>query len=467
MKSFKQYIITESKKIKNDATKFEGDLIAAMGAADPGSTNASWAPPDPDDPNVQLASGIVKKMIKNGVSVKGARRASGGGGQKDLTKLYLDMGAKSGEPKTDVIFGGMNVSVKQADSAQISAAQGPECAALIQASVLHDPAVSKEAIKLSKEAAKLVKEVSKPANFYKMRGGSIRPSELRARLKYGVGRGKLPDKVKKRLQNKEKKLGSATDEINQMLGFSDKKPSPAQMAVFKGWARQFGIADEMAKQLPTFLGSEAVKRGIFLEAATGKYKFKKKTSIANYMFAWGTDVENPGYALETADEFVSSMLSGGLKYKYRVSDRGGITSARGFKLIKKKATDDELTMLGRGAGWRLEVRKIPLFNDYNMVDLDDETKEYITEMADELAESHREFLTENPEFAQEMLLQEGLIDTVKDKLKQGIDALVAKFRQFFIIVGRWFARLARNVGVFMTAFDINSQVVFKYKWIKV
>ena len=465
MKSFIHHTITEAKKIKNDATKFEGDLIAAMGATDPGSTNATWVPPDPDDPNVKLAAGIVKKMKKNGISVKGAKRASGGGGKKDLTELYLSMGARSGEPKTDIIFGGMYVSVKQADSAQLSAAQGPECAALIQAAVLHDPDVSKEAIKLSKQAAKFVKEVSKPQNFYKMRGGSIRPSELRARLKYGTGRGKLPDRVKKRLQNKEKKLGAATNDINQMLGFSDKNPTPAQMAVFKGWARQFGIADAVAAKLPSFLGSESVKRGIFLEATTGKFKFKKKTSIADHMFAWGTDPENPGYALETADEFVDSMISGGLSYKYRVSDRGGISSPRGFKLIKQKATDDELTMLGRGAGWRLEVSKIPLNNDY-MVDIDDETKEYITEMADELAESHRTFLIENPEFAQEMLLQEGLIDNIKGKLKQGIDALVVRFREFFLKVGRWFARLARNVGAFIVVFDINSQVAFKYDWLK-
>ena len=41
-----------------------------------------------------------------------------------------------------------------------------------------------------------------------------------------------------------------------------------------------------------------------------------------------------------------------------------------------------------------------------MVDIDDETKEYIAEMADEMAETHRTFLTENLEFAQEILLQE-------------------------------------------------------------
>ena len=53
MKSFSQFLLHEAKtKIKNDATKFEGDLIAAMGASSPGSTNATWDPPDPNDPNV-------------------------------------------------------------------------------------------------------------------------------------------------------------------------------------------------------------------------------------------------------------------------------------------------------------------------------------------------------------------------------------------------------------------------------
>ena len=136
--------------------------------------------------------------------------------------------------------------------------------------------------------------------------------------------------------------------------------------------------------------------------------------------------------------------------------------------------------MGRGGAWRMEVKKIPLHNNY-MVDIDDETKEYITEMADEMAETHRTFLTENLEFAQEILLQEGLLDiakgalkqgkvllnTIKAKLKQGIDALVVKLREFFIKVGSWFARLARNVGIFMLAFDIHGDVKFRYNWLSV
>ncbi|HIC82774.1 MAG TPA: hypothetical protein EYO99_00295 [Candidatus Marinimicrobia bacterium] len=481
MKSFSQFLLHEAKtKIKNDATKFEGDLIAAMGAPDPGSSNATWDPPDPNDPNVKLAQGIVEKMRANGISVSGARRASGGGGKGDLTKLYLEMGAKSGEPKTDIIFGRKNVSVKQADAAQLSAAQGPEFAAMIQAAVLHDPKVSRKSIALSKEAAKFVKQIAAPETFYKIRGGAIRPSELRARLKYQTGRGNLPDPVKKRLQNKEKKLSAADKDLNQMLGFSDTSPTKKQIRVLKGWAKQFGLDKEILAQLPAFFESEVVKKGLFLEAATGKYKFKKKTSIANYMFAWGTNPDSPGYAFETAQEFVDSIFAGGISSNFRMSDRGGVSSGKGFKEIQRRATDAEIIAMGRGGAWRMEVKKIPLHNNY-MVDIDDETKEYITEMADEMAETHRTFLTENLEFAQEILLQEGLLDiakgalkqgkvllnTIKAKLKQGIDALVVKLREFFIKVGSWFARLARNVGIFMLAFDIHGDVKFRYNWLSV
>ena len=61
MKSYQNFLLAEG---KIDATKFEGDLLAAMGSKDPGSTNADWSKKEDDHPAKVLAKGIVKKMKK-------------------------------------------------------------------------------------------------------------------------------------------------------------------------------------------------------------------------------------------------------------------------------------------------------------------------------------------------------------------------------------------------------------------
>ncbi len=485
MKSYQQFLLSEG---KIDATKFEGDLLAAMGASSPGSTNAKWpAHKNSKVPAVVLARGIVKKMQTDGVSLGKPGRTSGGSSKSDLTDLYLNMGAKSGEPKTDVQFGGMNLSVKQAGGAQIMAAQGPEAAAIIQASVKHIPGVSAEAAKLAMAAGDMVKEVLASPGFYDFRGGAVRPLELRARKKYGVDKvSELPDEERAKIQAMSKKVGAADKSLSRMLGIGSEPASKKDIEEFAGLAVQLGIADKIAKGIPGFLGAESTKRGIFTEAATGKYKFKPKSSIADHMFAWGTDLENPAYGLETADHFINEVLSGGVKYQYNVRDRGGVSSAKGNAMIDAGATDKMINAKARGGSIRFSIGKIALKgwqklieDESCMVDLDDGERQFITEMTDELGEIHRTYLTENIEQVEMFLIQEGFFDRLTDlkkaakskiadyanKVRDAVTFVVDKLKEWIKFVGEWTMKLAKNPGAFMAVFQLDPEIRFDYNFI--
>jgi len=482
MKSYQQYLLTEG---KIDATKFEGDLLAAMGASSPGSTNAKWpAHKNSKVPAVVLARGIVERMRADGVSLGKPGRTSGGSSKSDLTDLYINMGAKSGEPKTDVQFGGMNLSVKQAGGAQIMAAQGPEAAAIIQASVKHIPGVTREAAKLASAAGEMVKHVLASPGFYDFRGGAVRPLELKARKKYGVDKvSELPDEERKKIQAMSKKVGAADQSLSRMLGIGSEPASKKDVKQFAGFAVKLGIAKKVAEGIPAFLAAESTKRGIFTEAATGKYKFKPKESIADHMFAWGTDLENPAYNLETADQFINQVISGGIKYQYNVRDRGGVGSEKGFKMIDAGATDDMINAAGRGGSIRFSIGKIALsgnhMNESCMVDLDDGERKFITEMVEELGEVHRTYLTENMEAVEMFLIQEGFFDKLVDlknaaktkisdyanKVRDAVTFVIDKLKEWIQFIGEWIMKLAKNPGVFMTVFNMDPEIKFGYKWI--
>ena len=487
MKSYQQYLLTEG---KIDATKFEGDLLAAMGASDPGSTNAKWpAHENSKVPAVVLARGIVEKMRADGVNVGGPGRTSGKSSKSDLTDLYINMGAKSGEPKTDVQFGGMNLSVKQAGGAQIMAAQGPEAAAIIQASVKHIPGVTAEAAKLATAAGEMVKHVLASPGFYDFRGGAVRPLELRARKKHGVDKvSELPDEERKKINDMSKKVGAADKSLSRMLGIGSEPASKKDVEQFAGFAVKLGIAKKVAEGIPAFLAAESTKRGIFTEAATGKYKFKPKESIADHMFAWGTDLENPAYGLETADHFINQVLSGGIKYQYNVRDRGGVGSEKGYGMIDAGATDKMINDKGRGGSIRFSIGKIALKgwqklieDESCMVDLDDGERKFITEMVEELGEIHRTYLTENMEAFEMLLIQEGFFDKLVDlknaaktkisdyakRVRDAVTFVIDKLKEWIQFIGEWIMKLAKNPGVFMTVFNMDPEIKFSYNFISV
>ena len=177
LRTLREHILLE-KKFSPDATKFEGDLIGAMmhikdggrktfrNQPASGSSNIKWDPdknqinPDHEDYDekvhntYKLASGIAEKMNNNQIDISKPGRVSGDSSVK-LSKLYLDMGVTKKESKTDITYGGMMVSVK-AHTAQILSSQGPETAAIIQATALYD--IPDEAKKLAQTSATVLKK---------------------------------------------------------------------------------------------------------------------------------------------------------------------------------------------------------------------------------------------------------------------------------------------------------------------
>ncbi len=485
MKTFKQFILlTEGNKIKPDPTKFEGDLLGAMGSSSPGSANAKWpAPLNSTEPVVLLARGIVKKMKAGRVNLTDPERVSGDSPKSNLTPLYIKWGAENGEPKTDICFGGKNVSVKKSKSSFIFTAQGPEAAAIIQASVKHYPQVRANAEELAKKAGEIVKELLAADKFYTYRGGATKAMIAQALRDNKVDKeADLPDEVKDIIKAHKKKLGAANKSLTNMIGIGS-KPSKNETVHFVTIAKELGILKKIYDAIPGFLGEESTKLGIFKEGATGKYKFNDPKHIATHMLAWGDDPSKPAYALKTANAFVKQVISS-MKYTYSVRDRGGISSDRINKMLDGGLVNwaidlNKIDQKGRGGQLNLSIKEHPV--ESCMVDLNDGEREFITEMADELGEIHRTYLTENIEQVEMLLIQEGMFDKLVDlkkaaktkisdyvnKVKNAVTVIVDKLKTWIKSVGEWIMKLAKNPGVFMTMFKIDPTIKFSGKWISV
>ena len=480
MKTFKQFILLTEGNI--NPTKFEGDLLGAMGSSSPGSANAKWpAPPNSKKPAVLLARGIVKKMKAEGVKLTAPERVSGSSSKSNLTSLYTKWGAENGEPKTDIRFGGMNVSVKRSKGAFIFSAQGPEAAAIIQASVKHYPQVRANAEELAKKAGEIVKELLAADKFYTYRGGATKAMIAQALRDNKVDKeADLPDEVKDIIKAHKKKLSAANKSLTNMIGIGS-EPSKNETAHFVTIAKALGIPQKIYDAIPGFLGAESTKLGIFMEGATGKYKFNDKKHIATHMLAWGSNPSKPAYALKTADDFVKQVISS-MKYTYSVRDRGGVSSARVNKMLDGGLVNwaidlNKIDQKGRGGQLNLSIKEHPV--ESCMVDLNDGEREFITEMADELGEIHRTYLTENIEQVEMFLIQEGFFDKLTDlkkaakskiadyanKVRDAVTFVVDKLKEWIKFVGEWTMKLAKNPGVFMTLFQLDPQIRFDYNFI--
>ena len=123
-------------------------------------------------------------------------------------------------------------------------------------------------------------------------------------------------------------------------------------------------------------------------------------------------------------------------------------------------------MTGRGSSIRIDIKKLPssLQDEY----IDTTTENYIDEISNDIGESHRAYLTENLEYAQELLLQEGFFDrtskfvkNVKDKVMKGINSLVEKIKTFVSKIGKYMVKLIKNTGYYLMAFDMKPELSFR------
>ena len=433
---------------ENYAEDFEGNLLIAMGAdsSEVGSYND-------DDDSKSIANSIVGKMKNDGISAKNPKRIDKG----NLSKLYSDFGVKSTKSKADISFDNEGVSVKDAAGSQLLSAQGPEVAAIVQYVVTTNAAAAKAAGNVADQVPNALKNAFSPENYYAGRAGTgpiaskgvTYPTELQYKAdnaKKGI-KGLTPAQ-KKKIAAAKKELSAGDRALTTLINGSDASD-------YIEGAKKFGISEEISKAIKIMFNLDDVKQAIILEAMTGNGKFATKDARASQVLSWG---KNGLYSYKTVED-ASANVSG---YNFRVSDRGSKSS----KVIKNMGGDltklsGELT--GRGGSIRIDMP--PSLQDGY---IHTTTENCIDEIANDIGESHRAYLTENLEYAQELLLQEGFFDrasrfirNLKDKVMKGINSLVEKIKTFVSKIGNYIMKLVKNTGYYLMAFDMKPQLSFK------
>ena len=491
MKTFKQYFLTEG-KIKPDATKFEGDLIGAMmhisaggqdtprGNRDTGSSNIEWDPdknkinPDHEDYDekvhntYKLAAGIAEKMHKNGINISKPGRVSGDSSVQ-LSQLYLDMGVTKKESKTDITYGGNYVSVK-AHSAQILSSQGPETAAIIQATALYD--IPGEAKKLAQKSANLLKNAFSTDLFDNIVGTRAHIQRWAYYKEYGIEKKKLKLSYKQADDALFKAAGKKAPELKKRLkdmhdinirnqklmrsfmGFDPKKPSAEQKDGFIGMATALGVDLKVQQEVSNYLKLPAVRSAIISEAATGKHKFDTKSAIATHVLAWNNDPDNPKYHHAPIEEF-TKQAQGSLRIN--ITTRG-----TGDSDCLKRALDNydmdlekALRHCTRGGSLRATIDSTEyLVNDYAQLEQDD--YQYLEEQWKEVEEVGTRILLENWEKTQHLLLQEGLKKGYA-MVKAGAKKIMGKIKQFFMAMGQYLMKWLRNPGAYIKAWGLKPR----------
>jgi len=440
-----QNFLTEAKM---DATKFEGNLLKAMGANDSAAGLYNT-----DKESKELAASIVAKMKKDRISMSKPSRSSGSAAKGVLSKLYSDFGVTNPEAKADISFGGNGVSVKSKAGAQLISAQGPEAAAIVQYVITNNAAAKKIAGDVANEVPKVIKEAFNPNNFYAGRAGptdiaqmgTTYPTELAfraANIKKGIGgpKGDLTVDQKKDISDAKRELTANDKKLTVLIDGADATD-------YAEGAKKFGISEEVSKKIKNMFNENSFRQAIILEAMSGDGKFKNKSAKATYVLGWGTDAS---YSYKTVED-ASKNVSG---YNFRISDRGSKSSSSIRKMGDMSKISGALT--GRGASFRIDVLPSSL---QDSIDID--------EISNEIGENHRTYLTDNLEYAQELLLQEGIwskttgiVKNVKDKIMKGINLLVDKVKTFVSNIGKWMVKMVKNTGYYLMAFNMNPVIKF-------
>jgi|TARA_R110000822_G_scaffold76724_1_gene184484 hypothetical protein len=440
-----------------DATKFEGNLLKAMGASD--SSVGSY---NKDATGEALAADIVSKMKKENINISNPKRSSGSAAKGTLSDIYKDFGVKSTEAKADISFGGNGVSVKAKAGAQLLSAQGPEAAAIIQYLVTNDTNAKKLAGDLAKQIPNAIKSAFDPKNYYAGRAGesgiaqkgTTYPTELAFRAdniknKIGLPKGDLTQDQKDKITTAKKELTANDKKLTVLIKDSDATD-------YVEGAKKFGISEDISRRMKKMFNNSVFREAVILEAMSGNGKFTNKEAQATHVLGWGTD---GSYSYQTVEQ-AAKNVSG---YNFRVSDRGSKSSSSIKKMGDMSQLPGELT--GRGGSFRIDILPSNLQES-----LDTDTKNYIDEMANKIGENHRAYLTENLEYTQELLLQEGLWDkisggikNVKDKIMSGINLLVDKIKSFVSKIGKWMMKMVKNTGYYLMAFNMKPKLNFKLK----
>ena len=509
LKTLKEHILFEG-KFKPDATQFEGDLIGAMlhirsGGRNSfkkqpisGSSNIKWDPDkkvmDPKDKDnydatihntYKLAAGIAEKMDDDNVDISKPGRVSGDS-SITISKLYSDMGVTKKESKTDITYGGMYVSVK-AHSAQILSSQANETAAIIQSVVKYD--IPEKAKALAKTSADILREAFSKDMFDKI-VGTRDHIQLWAWLKeYGIDKvmadhkkktrktmpysqakkllwdaaGSKAAKMKKRLKDMHDINVANQKLMTSFMGFDPKKPSKEQEKLFQGMSDALNVTSEVQQEVANFLKNPKVRQAIIAEAATGKHKFDTKDAIATHVLAWNDDPDNPKYHHADIQDFVKQAEP---SLRISITTRGTGSSKCLSKALDDNDGDLELALRHCTRGGSMRATINTLFDSadlthYELEPLEQDDYQYLEEQWKEVEEVGTRVLLENWEKTQHLLLQEGIIDSVKkgyEVVKAGAKKIMAKLKGFFMAIGEYLMKWIRNTGAYIKAFGMKPKV---------
>ena len=312
---------------KMDPTRFEGNLqyglLIALGEKEKAEVfragaeenNKIVCSPEALKAGISIGKIIVPKV--KGLSADQIGKASAGSENKaSLTDTYVGHGVTSNEPKADIRFADLGVSIKKKEASQFMAAQGPELSAILDV-VIKDQEGKGIDAKVDKNIQDFLGALSSSLNKDKFYTNREKLQKVTGKVKSGKNKGK--DKVDKtpldKILTRFLNVGGPGEE------FSEQDKAQLQKA-YKGTAQEtlFGLREN----IKDIIGSPDFKKGVVKEGLTGNGKFNEEWAKAKAMLTWS--VSNPGnsdYEVFNDKWFTEKAAKAKLGIRDRGSERGG------------------------------------------------------------------------------------------------------------------------------------------------
>ena len=310
---------------KMDSTRFEGNLqyglLMALGAKEKAEEFRQWAEennkivcsPAALEAGVSIGKVIAPKA--KGLSPDSIGKASAGSEDKaTLTQEYTKHGVSSSEPKADIRFGDLGVSIKKKEASQFMAAQGPELAAILDVVIK-----SQEGDSLSAELNNDIQEFlgTLKSSLSKDKFYTDREKLQKVTGKVKSGKNKGEDKLDKTPLDK-----ILTRFLNVGGGDYSEEDKAELQKVYSGTAQS--ALSSLRENIKDVLENPKFKEGIVKEGVTGNGKFNEEWAKAKAILTWS--VANPkssNYVVFDKNWFAAAGKGAKLGIRDRGSQRGG------------------------------------------------------------------------------------------------------------------------------------------------
>ena len=310
---------------KMDPTRFEGNLqyglLIALGAkqkakvfrAKAEENNKIVCSPEALKAGISIGKVIAGKV--KGLSADGIGKASAGSEDKaSLTDTYIRHGVTSNEPKADIRFGNLGVSIKKKEDSQFMAAQGPELSAILDVAIKDQEGEGIDA-ELDNNIQEFLGTLSSSLNKDKFYTNREKLQKVTGKIKSGPNVGK--DKVDKTPLDK-----ILTRFLNVGVDDYSEEDKAELQKVYSGTAQS--ALSSLRENIKKVLENSKFKEGIVKEGLTGNGKFNEEWAKASAMLTWS--VSNPGnsdYEVFNDTWFTEKAAKAKLGIRDRGSSRGG------------------------------------------------------------------------------------------------------------------------------------------------